>query len=380
MGEHDCESLAADRRGRRQPGHRPGRAAARAGRPGDRPVDPPGTHQPGRSRHQPDAGRARRRRSPHSAARRTDFGAVGTRGDPPGHAHGGPYPHPARGAHHIRRQGGRLVERRRRRLRAAAARWRTPVQIGGAVGTWSATTELATLLTGAAGPGGGRRRRGAEHRNHFGLGYSAAVAHHPDAGHRGRGRLRRLHRLLGPHRLGRRHPGSPGDRRTERAGHRKPRRIVLDAAQAQSGVVHPDPAGRRSPHRSWPRPCTPPPRWPTTNDPTARGMPNGTPCAPWPAGPSSRVPSAASCWPGWACTPRRWPKTSVVQMFSVSNGRSPTWWESAVGNLFRCGRPADRREPAIALSGYSRCDRQRSIPLRTSVVARSISSPSTSYT
>ena len=28
----------------------------------------------------------------------------------------------------------------------------TPVQIGGAVGTWSATTELATLLTGAADP------------------------------------------------------------------------------------------------------------------------------------------------------------------------------------------------------------------------------------
>ena len=86
----------------------------------------------------------------------------------------------------------------------------TPVQIGGAAGTRSAISELATL-TGA----GGFRGRNTGHRNGVGIAHRSAMAHDADADHRGRGRLRHMHRLLGPGRLGRRHPGPPGDRRTQ---------------------------------------------------------------------------------------------------------------------------------------------------------------------
>ena len=132
--------------------------------------------------------------------------------------------------------------------------------------------------------------------------------------------LRRLHRPLGPDRLGHRHPGPPGDRRTERAGRRGPRRIVVDAAQAKSGVVHSRYGGPPCRHRSWRRPCTPPPRWPTTSGPTAHGMPNGTPYAPWPA---ATVVAGSQCGELLAgtCGACRsgWPKTSTRQTFSGNN-------------------------------------------------------------
>ncbi len=91
----------------------------------------------------------------------------------------------------------------------------TPAQLGGAVGTWSATTELATLTSGR------ETRRGLAEgivrsaATALGLDDQIAVAHDADTGHRGRGRLRDMYRLLGPDRLGCRHPGPPGDRRTQ---------------------------------------------------------------------------------------------------------------------------------------------------------------------
>ena len=167
------------------------------------------------------------------------------------------------------------------RLRGLA----TPIQVGGAVGTCSATTELATLADGRGRPGGGCGSGNANCRGRFGSGRADPVAHHPDAGDGGRGCLRRVYRQLGSDRLGRGDSGSSGNRRAERAGRRTAWRLVFDAAQAQSGVVHLDTTDCANRLRNWRRPCIPPRPWPTTNARMAHGMPNGRRCGSWPGGP-----------------------------------------------------------------------------------------------
>lgn len=95
----------------------------------------------------------------------------------------------------------------------------------------AATTELAALLTGSSDPAGVAAGVAADTATALGLA-PRAPAHRPRADHRRRRRVRRLHRLLGPHRLRHRHAGPPRDRRTQRADGRQPGRLVVHAAQA----------------------------------------------------------------------------------------------------------------------------------------------------
>ena len=252
----------------------------------------------------------------------TDFDAVSACNHAPGHADGRPDPYPARGAHHVRRQGRRLAQRSRRRLRAAR-RAVHPGQFGGAVGTWSATTELATHLADPADPSLVAERVARSAAAVLGLDYRlpwhttrAPITVAADA-------LVGCTDCLGPHRLRCRHPGPTGDRRTERTRHRRPRRIFVHATQAQPGAGHPDSprshlgtaVGRHAAHRRRAGQRRTPGRL------LARRM--GHIAHSGPADSWSRAPSAANCWPACRCTPIRWAAIWRAPMFSVNNAQSP---------------------------------------------------------
>jgi hypothetical protein len=71
--------------------------------------------------------------------------------------------------------------------------------------------------------------------------------------------------------------------------------------------------------RRWARHCIPPPRWPTTNAPTAHGMPNGRRYAPLPGEPLSQAPSAVNCSPVYRSIRHRWKRIWTVPMYLASN-------------------------------------------------------------
>ena len=167
------------------------------------------------------------------------------------------------------------------RLRGLA----TPIQVGGAVGTWSATTELATLLTDAADPAEVADRVMQTAAAALGLGVrlpwhttrtpvtAAADAFVGCTDSWGR-IASDVVTLVRP---------EIGELSEPAAA--QPRRLVFDAAQAQSGVVHLDTADCAIGSATGGDPALPRRPWPTTNARMAHGMPNGTPCGPWPGGP-----------------------------------------------------------------------------------------------
>ena len=181
VGPNDCEMLAMTAEGGGNPVINLVALLRRRTRSGGRAVDSSRPYQPGCARHQSDAGGSRGGGPGHFATHGTDCGTVGPGPSPPRHADGGADPDAACGADHLRRQGGRLVERCRRRPPAAErAGYARPDRR-------CRRNMVGNNRIGEARrrgrPGSGGRRRGAQRCNQVGPASPVTVAHHANTGH-----------------------------------------------------------------------------------------------------------------------------------------------------------------------------------------------------
>jgi len=213
-----------------------------------------------------------------------------------------------------------------------------PVQIGGAVGTWSATTELASSparLTLRP-----CRERDAQRCSQ--VGPTSPLPWHTT---RTRSPMPRMlssncNRLLGPHRFRRRDAGSSGNRRIERARRRKAgrsssmphkRNPVLSILIRRAAISTPQLAATlhiaaalandERPDGAWHA------EWDTLRTLARRTLVAGSQCAELLGG--LQVHSA------------RMEQTSRRQTFSANNAPSRPGGSGAVADLLRCRRPID---------------------------------------
>ena len=165
---------------------------------------------------------------------------------------GRPDPDPARGPDLVRAQGVRVAHgcpRRRRRGRSVRVpRWpprsAEPPEPWPRRPSWRAPRLWPTPSAVAVATADGLAAA-------LGLGRPAAVAHLATPGHPHRRRARGGDRRLGTDRVRRGDVGAAGDRRAGRAGRRRPRGLVDDAAEAEPGAVRAGPPGRAD--GTWPR-------------------------------------------------------------------------------------------------------------------------------